>query len=110
MSKFFDDTMQGLLEAVAIEKGEITLEEKERMPAPTFIASDKEKELIDMLIDLRKEQNISQSELAKLTGNKQQAISRFENKEHSPSLKLFYSLVNDLGYDLKIVKRGNMNR
>lgn len=105
MSNFFDETMQGLLEAVAIEKGEVVLEKKEDMPAPTFIASDKEKELIDKLIDLRKEQNISQSELAKLTGNKQQAISRLENKEHSPSLKLFYSMVNALGYDLQIVKR-----
>ena len=26
MSKFFDDTMQGLLEAVAIEKGDILVE------------------------------------------------------------------------------------
>ena len=51
-----------------------------------------------------KEQNISQSQLAKLTGNKQQAISRMENKEHSPSLKLFYSMVNALGYELKLVK------
>ena len=39
MSKFFDDTMQGLLEAVAIDKGEIPLVEKEDMPAPTLIAS-----------------------------------------------------------------------
>ena len=30
--------------------------------------------------------------------------SRTENKEHSPSLKLFYSMVNALGYDLKLVK------
>ena len=29
MSKFFDDTMQGLLEAVASDKGEIPLVEKE---------------------------------------------------------------------------------
>ena len=36
MSKFFDDTMQGLLEAVAIDKGEIPLVEKEDMPAPTL--------------------------------------------------------------------------
>lgn len=107
MSKFFDETMQGLLEAVEIERGEVSLEKKENMPAPTFIASDKEKKLIDELIDLRKEQNISQSELAKLTGNKQQAISRMEQKEHSPSLKLFYSMVNALGYDLKIVKQNH---
>ena len=31
-----------------------------------------------------------------------------ENKEHSPSLKLFYSMVNALGYDLQIVKEGNL--
>ena len=42
MSKFFDETMQGLLEAVAIEKGEISLVQKENMPSATFIASDKE--------------------------------------------------------------------
>lgn len=104
MSRFFDETMQGLLEAVAIDKGEVPLVEKKNMPAPTFTASDMEKKLIDEMVQIRKEQNMSQSELARLTGNKQQAISRTENKEHSPSLKLFYSMVNALGYDLKLVK------
>ncbi|MCI9252984.1 MAG: helix-turn-helix transcriptional regulator [Lachnospiraceae bacterium] len=78
------------------------------MPAPTFTAYDKEKELIDEIIRLRKAQKMSQSQLAKLTGNKQQAISRIENKEHSPSLKLFYSMVRALGYDLEIVKEGKV--
>lgn len=59
MSKFFDDTMQGLLEAVAIDKGEIPLVEKEDMPAPTLIASEREKELIQEVTKLRKEKNIS---------------------------------------------------
>lgn len=104
MSKFFEETMQGLLEAVAIDKGEIPLVEKENMPASTFVAGDMEKKLIDEVIQIRKEQNMSQSKLAELTGNKQQAISRTENKEHSPSLKLFYSMVNALGYDIKLVK------
>lgn len=104
MSEFFEDTMQGLLEAVAIEKGEISVIRKENMPAPTFIAANMEKKLIDEIVQIRKEQNISQSKLAELTGNKQQAISRTENKEHSPSLKLFYSMANALGYDLKLVK------
>lgn len=104
MSKFFDETMQGLLEAVAMEKGEIPLTEKNNMPALTFVAADMEKKLIDEIVQIRKEQNMSQSKLAELTGNKQQAISRTENKEHSPSLKLFYSMVNALGYDLKLVK------
>ena len=105
MSKFFDETMQGLLEAIVIEKGEISLVQKENMPSPTFIASNKEKALIDELITLRKENNISQSQLAERTGNKQQAISRIEKKEHSPSLKLFYSMVDALGYELRIVKK-----
>lgn len=104
MGIFFDDTMQRMLEAVETEKWNIPLVQREDMPAPTFTASDKEKELIDEIINLRKEQKMSQSQLAKLTGNKQQAISRIENKEHSPSLKLFYSIVRALGYDLKIVK------
>lgn len=105
MSTFFEDTMQGLLEAVDMEKGNIPLEKKENMPAPTFIASEKEKELIDEVVALRKEQNMSQNKLAELTGNKQQAISRLEKNEHSPSLKLFYSIVNALGYDIKLVKQ-----
>lgn len=104
MGNFFDDTMQGLLEAVEIEKGNISLVQRENMPAPTLTASDREKELIDEIVNLRKEQNMSQDQLAKLTGNKQQAISRIEKKEHSPSLKSFYSIVRALGYDLKIVK------
>lgn len=108
MSKFFEETMQGLLEAVAIDKGEIPLVKKEDMPAPTFEAADMEKKLIDEVVKIRKEQNMSQSKLAELTGNKQQAISRTENKEHSPSLKMFYSMVNALGYELQIVKRSSM--
>ena len=70
MSKFFDDTMQGLLEAVAIDKGEIPLVEKEDMPAPTLIASEREKEPIQEV----KEKNISQNKLAALTGNKQYLV------------------------------------
>lgn len=108
MSKFFEETMQGLLEAVSIEKGEIPIRKKENMPVPTFIASDIEKELIEEVINLRKQQNISQNELAELTGDKQQAISRMEKKEHSPSLKLFCNMVNALGYELRIVKKNQI--
>lgn len=102
---FYEDMEKSLLEAIQIEKGNITLTQRENMPAPTFVASDKEKELIDEMVNLRKEQNISQNQLAQLTGNKQQAISRIEKNDHSPSLKLFYNIVNALGYELKIVKR-----
>ena len=43
MGRFFEETMQGLLEAVAVDKGEIPLIEKEDMPATTFVAGDMEK-------------------------------------------------------------------
>ena len=102
---FYEDIESGLLEAIAMEKGEIPVVEKEGMPAPTFVAADKEKKLIEELVRIRKEQNVSQSQLAKLTGSKQQAISRTENREHSPSLKLFYCMANALGYDLQLVKQ-----
>jgi hypothetical protein len=37
---FFDETMQGLLEAAEIAKGNIPLTEWENMPAPTFYVAD----------------------------------------------------------------------
>ena len=54
MSKFFEETMQGLLETVAIEKGEIPLVEKENMPARIFVAADMEKKLMDEVVQIRK--------------------------------------------------------
>lgn len=101
---FYEELEKGLLEAIAMEKGEIPIVEKENMPAPTFVAAEKEKNLIEEIVQIRKEQKLTQSKLAELTGTKQQTISRTENKEHSPSLKLFYSIVNALGYELKLVK------
>lgn len=61
--------------------------------------------LIGEMIRLRKEENITQSELANLTGNKQQVISRIEKRENCPSLKTFCNLLNAIGYELQIVKR-----
>lgn len=39
MSKFFNDTMQGLLEAIAIKNGAIKMEEVLDMPAKTLRAA-----------------------------------------------------------------------
>lgn len=105
MSQFFDDTMQGLLEAIDIEKGNIPLIEKANMPATTFSIVDDSKELIDKVVEIRKDQNISQTELAAMTGSSQQAISRFEKKSHNTSIGLFSSIVNALGYKIQLVKR-----
>ncbi len=105
MGSFFEDTMQGLLEAVEIEKGSLPLEEREDMPSKTLYVPNADEELINEIIAIRKKENISQTELAEMTGNTQQAISRFEQKTHNPSMKLFSSIINALGYEVKLVKK-----
>lgn len=72
---------------------------------PDFYIAGNDVELIDHLVEIRKRENISQSELARIMGSSQQAISRLEKNEHSPSLKLFYSVVKALGYEVQIVKK-----
>lgn len=60
-----------------------------------------EYKLLAELIKIRKEANLTQSELAEKSGNKQQAISRIENKENSPTLKTLCSILDVLGYEIK---------
>ena len=105
MSKFYDDTLQGLLEAVQIEKGELPLKQREDMPGKTYYVAESDSELIDKLVEIRKSENISQSDLAKMTGSTQQAISRFEKKNHNVSMNMYYNIVNALGYEIQLVKR-----
>ena len=45
--------------------------------------------LIGEMISLRKKKKITQKELALLTGNKQQVISRIERKESIPTIRAF---------------------
>ncbi|MEE1314629.1 MAG: helix-turn-helix transcriptional regulator [Faecalimonas sp.] len=82
--------------------------EKKRNPefAKAWEESRTEYRLLEELVRLRKEQNMTQSQLAARTGNKQQVISRIEKKENSPTLKTFCGLLNTLGYDLQVVKKG----
>ncbi|MBT9779469.1 helix-turn-helix domain-containing protein [Clostridium sp. MCC353] len=86
--------------------------EKEKAASPEFAQawdeSRTEYKLLSELVQLRKEQKLTQGDLAKLTGNKQQVISRIENRENSPTLKTFCSLLNTLGYDLQIVKKAGL--
>lgn len=70
--------------------------------------SREEYKLIGEMISLRKAEKITQSQLAAITGSKQQVISRIEKKESSPSLKIFCSMLNALGYELQIVKKQKM--
>lgn len=68
-------------------------------------SSREEYRLIGEMIRLRKEENITQSELAKMAGTRQQVISRIEKRENSPTLKNFCNLLHALGYELQITKQ-----
>lgn len=64
-----------------------------------------EYKLIGEMISLRKQEKITQKELAALTGNKQQVISRIERKESIPTIRAFSNILDALGYELQIVKK-----
>lgn len=61
--------------------------------------------LIGEMISLRKQEKMTQKELASLTGNKQQVISRIERKESIPTIRVFSNILDTLGYELRIVKK-----
>ena len=83
--------------------------EKQRQNDPKFKKvwdeSRAEYKLIGEMISLRKQENITQKELASLTGNKQQVISRIERKESIPTIRAFSHILDALGYELRIVKK-----
>jgi len=62
-------------------------------------------EALGNLIKIRKQKGLSQTMLAEKSGNKQQVISRIENKENSPSLKTLCSILDAMDYDIKFVPR-----
>ncbi len=83
--------------------------EKQRETEPKFKKewdeSRAEYRLIGEMISLRKQENVTQKELAALTGNKQQVISRIERKESIPTIRAFSHILEALGYELQIVKK-----
>ena len=83
--------------------------EKQRQSNPEFRKawdeSRAEYKLIGEMISLRKQENITQKELASLTGNKQQVISRIERKESIPTIRAISHILDALGYELRIVKK-----
>ena len=59
-------------------------------------------EVISQLIDARKEQNLSQAELAKRVGTQKSNISRLESGNYNTSLDFLIKVVHCLGKDLEI--------
>ena len=58
--------------------------------------SREEYRLIGEMTALRKAGKITQEELARLTGSRQQVISRIEKRENSPSLKSFCNILRGI--------------
>lgn len=59
-------------------------------------------EVIEQVIKARKEQNITQSELAKRIGTQKSNISRFESGNYNPSLDFLTKLAESLGKNLRV--------
>lgn len=64
-----------------------------------------EYDLIMEIVKLRMNKNITQKELASLTGIPQPNIARFEKNTHSSSLSTVIKILNSLGYELKIERK-----
>lgn len=73
--------------------------------AKAWDESRSEYKLMSEIIRLRKEKGLSQAELARRTGYKQQVISRIEKKENSPTLKTLCGILDALDYDIELVKK-----
>ena len=59
-------------------------------------------EVISQIIDARKEQNMTQAELAKKVGTQKSNISRLESGNYNPSLDFLTKVVHCLGKELEI--------
>lgn len=67
-----------------------------------YKALEPEYELIRQIIKARMEQNMTQSELARLIGTKQSNISRLEGGDYNPSLQFLKRVARGLGKELHI--------
>ena len=59
-------------------------------------------ETIEQIIKARKEQNITQSELAKWVGTQKSNISRLESGNYNPSLDFLVKVAESLGKSLSV--------
>jgi DNA-binding XRE family transcriptional regulator len=59
-------------------------------------------EVISQIIEARKEQNMTQADLAKRVGTQKSNISRLESGNYNPSLDFLIKVAHCLGKDLKI--------
>ena len=57
-----------------------------------------------MLVEARKQQNISQKELSNITGLSQQMISRVETGSTDTTIRTLIKYLNGIGFGIKLIK------
>lgn len=67
-----------------------------------YYALQPEYDIIQAMIDARKEQHLTQKELSERTGITQADISRIENGTRNPSLSMVKKIAEGLGMQLKL--------
>ena len=67
-----------------------------------YDALEPEFDIIQAMIDARKQQNLTQKELSQRTGITQADISRIENGTRNPSLDMIKRLASGMGMRLKL--------
>ncbi len=66
---------------------------------------EQEYKLIDRIVSERKKRNITQKELAAMTGISQQSISRLEREKHMPKIDTLMKLLDGLGLELTVAAK-----
>lgn len=78
----------------------------EEMKNPDFVSAwnelEPEFQIINAMLDARKERNLTQKQLSELTGIAQADISKLENGTANPSVKTLQRLANGMGMAVKI--------
>ncbi|MBV8803102.1 MAG: helix-turn-helix domain-containing protein [Gammaproteobacteria bacterium] len=67
------------------------------------------KDLALFVIDQRKKLKLSQAEVGKLVGLKQQTISAFELKPEGTKLSTLFSILSALHLDIKVLTKNDTN-
>ncbi|MCD7715943.1 MAG: hypothetical protein LUI39_05790 [Lachnospiraceae bacterium] len=62
----YESLEQSLQEAIAIKNGEVPLTKRDNMPADTYYVDESERKVLEEIVRLRREKNISQECLTKM--------------------------------------------
>lgn len=68
----------------------------------TFKMETQTEQIIEAISIIAKEQNISQTEIARRTGYKQQSINRLFSKRYTPKLDFVLNVLNAINCELEI--------